>query len=197
MERLDAIVAGIGVLVVAVALGGVVTAPPAPEAASFAIGFVADRATLPAATANLNGDGTSGIPVSVPARNVSRVEFAVTVQLTGAPPTTTVNVVVTGPNGQRATGAGQGGAPGVQSQQTATIAVEVAPLPTAVTVQAADGAAALGSVNRTSANGTGTWNVEVTVQSGLPASPAQAAITVATTVVSWHAVVQPEVTNPR
>ena len=198
MEKLDAMVAALGVLVLAVALGGVVTAPPAAGAGSFTIGFVADRATLPAAQANQAGDGTARVPIPVSILNVSRLEFAVTVTLTGAAPTTTVSVAVEGPAGQRGSGAGSGGAQaGLTSSQTVSVPVDVAALPPPATVQAASADAALAAANSTAVNGTGAWTVSVTINSGLPASPAQAGISVATTVISYHAVVQPPVANPR
>jgi hypothetical protein len=197
MERLDALVAGLGVLVVAVALGGVVTAPPAGGAGTFTIGFVADRATLPPAQANLNGDGTATVPVQVGARNLTRLEFAIQVTLTGAPPTTTVAIAADGPARQHAEGPATVNAGVPTATASGTLALDLGPLPAPVTVQAGTTEGALAAANRGTNNGTGAWTISVTVQSGLPASPASAAISVTPTTVGYHAVVQPDVANPR
>lgn len=201
MERLDALVAGIGVLVVATALAGVVVSGPGPEGGgrAFRIGFPEQRIPLPAQQGSFSGDGTRDVPVQVTTPNATRVAF--TVRVTGAGPRAapdSVEVTLAGPDGRRESQQATLPGPGASADVTLAFERPVGRAPATQDVRGASEAQALAGVaGQAHRNGTGTWTVTVTVRGGLPVHNEAHTIVVESAVVAYRAVVQPEPVNPR
>lgn len=201
MERLDAIVAGIGVLVVAVALGGVIAAGPGGAGAAFHVVFTEQRVAVEAQEGAFAGDGSAEVPVEVAVANLTRLEF--TVRLSGAGPRAAadaVEVTLEGPDGRSETQRGQL-PPGGAAEVALTFTRTVRALPPAQDVEAASEAAAVAAaeVPPAPANGTGTWTFTVSASSGAigPLHAEAHDIVVDTVAFAYRGVVQPEVANPR
>ncbi|HEV8361554.1 MAG TPA: hypothetical protein VGR28_13980 [Candidatus Thermoplasmatota archaeon] len=199
MERLDAIVAGIGVLVVAVALGGVVATGPPAGAGSFAIAFLEQRQDLAPASGQGAGDGAVEVPVAVALRNLTTLTFSV--RVAGAGPRLapdTIQVTVTAPNGTtyRASPAQLPG-PGAQAEVTVPVEARVQAAPPAATIRAASQAAALAAAGAPTTNGTGNWTVTVGIAGGAPVHAESHTVTVNVAASTYRAVPQPDVANPR
>jgi hypothetical protein len=198
MERLDGIVGGLGVLVVAVALLGVaVSAPIAPGAQAFHVAFPEHAVPQPDQSGTIAGDGSHEFPVPIGARNLTRVTFALDVSAPGPRALAdTVTMTLQRPDGRTQQQTGTLGNPAAASL-TLTLDAPVGSPPAERDVRAPSSAAALAQVaGLASANGTGTWTVTVQVQSqgGAPLGPAHTEphqLTLRVAAVVFEAVVQP------
>lgn len=196
MERLDAVVAGLGVLVVAVALGGVVASGPGsgPE---FRVVFVEQPQPQEAQMAALAGDGSVDVPLEVATPNLTRLQ--VTVRVTGSGPRAaadSIEVTLAGPDGrsetQQATLAAGGPA-----DASVTFERPLRALPPEQRVRAASPEAAVAAADpgASPANASGTWTVTVGIAGGgLPQLHVEGHdIVVEATAYAFRATVQPEV----
>jgi hypothetical protein len=203
MERLDVLVAGLGVLVVATAMVGVATSPRIAGEGDFTIGFVEQRTALPAQQGAIAGDGQTDVPLQVQVRNLTRLE--VTVRVAGAGPRAApdaVTVTLTAPDGRAEQQQLQLPGPGPAAYATATFERDLGTAPPARVVAGADEAAALAAAAADSStnNGTGTWTVRVAITGGTPLAQVHNeghTIVVEAAAVGYRAVVQPETANPR
>lgn len=201
MERLDALVAGLGVLVVATALAGVVTSGPGGGARDFTVAFVEQRVPLEAQRGAFTGDNAAEVDVRVGLLNVTRLTF--TVRVTGAGPRASpdsVEVTLQGPDGrretQRATLPGPGGA--ADATLTFERAVASAPQPIIVRGASEDEAVAGVPASYASNNATGTWSVAASARGQVGALHTEGHnVVVEAVAMAYRAVVQPEPVNPR
>lgn len=200
MERLDAIVAGLGILVVAVALGGVVATGPGTGLATFRVVFTEQRVPLEAQDGAFAGDGSLDIPVQVNVTNLTSLTF--TVRVTGPGPRAAadgVEATLTGPDGRSESQQGQLG-PGGAADATLTFERAVRPLPAEQRIQARSEADAVARASGGApGNGTGAWTLTVSVSGGaLPQLHTENhSIVVETVASAFRGVVQPDVANPR
>lgn len=201
MERLDAMVAGIGVLVVGVALLGVATSGPGGGEAAFLLTFPTAATELPEATGTFAGDASTDVVAGVPLRNLTQLVFDVTVASGGASAgPTTIVVQVEGPQGQQ--DEQQLTMPVVQAQASsvsATLRFGLAQAPANTPVRAGSAGEAAAGAGPGTMNGTGDWTITVTAQSGQLglANRATYTVSVVPTATTYAAVAQPEAANPR
>jgi hypothetical protein len=195
MERLDALVAGIGILVVAVALGGVLAAGPGGNP-TFQVAFVEQREALEAQQASFAGEGSQEVTFVADVINATRLE--VVIRVTGAGPRAgadALEFVLTGPDGRSETLTGTL-PPGASATASVTFTREVQPVPPAQAVRAATPDEAVAAARPPSGGiaATGAYTVEVVARGSglLPAHVETHAITVEPTVVGLRGVVQPE-----
>lgn len=194
MERLDALVAGLGILVVAVALGGVVATGPGGGAA-FRVVFVESPTPLQAQNAAFSGDASTEVPVEVAVANLTRLQF--TVRVTGAGPRTgadALEVTLDGPDGRSETQQASLG-PGGAADASVTFERDVRAVPPEQRVRAASAAAAVdaATVAPAPANATGTWTFTIAASSALPQLHVEShSIVVEATAFAFRGTVQPD-----
>ncbi|MCA1813697.1 MAG: hypothetical protein LC624_07070 [Halobacteriales archaeon] len=196
MERLDGIVAGVGVLIVLLALGGAVSSGPA-GAADFHIAFPEQRLALPDATGSITGEGTLDLRFPVNVTNLTRVE--VQLQAVGQGPRVApddVTATLRGPDGRSIQAQGGIAGPGTGGEAAALeLRLPTGSAPAERDIRAASAGAALAQAGSlASANGTGTWTLSIGVQSqqGLGAAHNEAhAVTARIAAFAFRAVVQP------
>lgn len=196
MERLDAFVGGLGIVVVAAALVGAAASGPA-AALSFHIAFPEERSALPDASGSVAGDGAKDLPFRVDVLNLTRVEARV--EVVGQGPRVApddVTATLKAPDGRTVQARGSIAGPGTGGESAALdLSFPFAPAPAARDVLAPSEAAALAQVSGLAThNGTGTWTLTVAVRSqqGLGAAHAEAhAITARIAAFAARAVVQP------
>lgn len=169
MERLDAIVAGLGVLVVIVAIGGVVATGPG-AGAPFRVVFVEAGTPLEAQTAAFPGDGSTEVAVDVDVANLTRLQFTVRVAAAGPRPAAdTIEVTLVGPDGVSETQTGQLAAGGA-ADVSLTFDRPVRALPPEQSVRAANAGAAVAAAQAPpaegNATGMGPWTITVAASGG-------------------------------
>lgn len=195
MERLDALVAGLGVLVVAVALGGVVAT--GPGGAEYRVVFVEASSPLEAQQATFAGDSSTEVPVDVAAvDNLTRLEFTVRISAPGPRAgADALQVTLTGPDGVEETQQAQLAAGGADDA-TLTFERTVRALPPEQRVRAgsAEGAVAAAAVPPAGdAPGAGAWTVTVAASGGLPVGHVEAhTVVVETVAFAFRGQVQPD-----
>jgi hypothetical protein len=201
VERLDAIVAGIGVLVVLTAVLGAATAPEGVGERGFRIAFGTERLPQPEQEAIVTGDGSAELVVPISARNATRLEFQVEVSAPG-PRLVADSLTITLASPEGATEERTGTLPaGPGGSVTVDFAVDVGAAPAERTVRAEDPDGALAQAQSlASANGTGNWTLTAGIasQGGLAAVHTEAhRILVRPSVIAYEASVQPEVPPAR
>jgi hypothetical protein len=196
VERLDAIVAGIGVVVVGVALLGAASSGPG-GAQSFHLAFPEQRTALPDATGSITGDGSTDLSFPVEVGNLTRVDVQLQVVSNG-PRVTPDDVTATlkAPGGRSVQAKGSIAGPGTGGEAASLeMRLPVGAAPPEQDVRAASEAAALQQAQALAArNGTGTWTltVQVASQQGLGAVHNEAhTITAKLAAFAFEAVVQP------
>ena len=201
MERLDAIVAGIGVLVVAVAIGGVVATGPGGQP-TFDVVFQEVRSPLAPQQASFTGDASVEVPFNLAAQpNLTRLE--VTVRVAGAglrAAGDALTITLVGPDGREETQEAQL-PPGGAADASVTFQRTFRSLPAAQQVRAADEAAAVAAAQVPAAaqNGTGTWTVTVaaSTQGPPPLHVENHTVAVEPVAFTFRGVVPTAVVDPR
>lgn len=195
VERLDGLVGGIGLLIVVAALGVAMSASPAASQV-FRVGFPEQRASLPAQTGSIAGDGSQELRVAVGAANLTRLEFTLSVHADG-PRVAGDTIVATlrHPDGRSEQKTGTLAGPGTAADASLSFAENLTAAPPEQAVRAPGPVDALAQEQGlASSNGTGTWSLTVAIagQAGVGAVHAEShALRLETAAVSYQAVVLP------
>lgn len=168
METIDIAIVVLGVVVLASAVAGALLYEPDGAARTFNVDWTVDSASLDSQEDTIGaGGGSQTFSFDVPQRNVTKGTFTTTVQVgSGHVNQDNVNVTVTAPNGE--TAADDTTLAAGASQATLEVSVRVATVPTQAAVEARNASEAVALLDEEHGTdaGTGTWEVEVTVNHG-------------------------------
>lgn len=194
METIDIAIVVLGVVVLASAVAGALLYEPDAGARTFTVDWTVDAASLDSQDASLGSSGGSEtFSFDVPQRNVTKGTFTATLQVeSGHVSQDTLNVTVTAPNGD--TVADETPLASGSSQTSLEVSLTVATVPTQAKVQAQNATEAVAKLDEKHGTdaGTGTWQVEVTVDHGTGLYAGSHDVEVAPNVGFFGAEVTPE-----
>lgn len=192
MQKLDAVVALVGALLLALAVGGAALSGGVGATAPYHVTFPTTSVPLDEGNAaHFEGAYTDAFTFSVDADGVASVHVNATVSFLGNPAGATMRALLRAPNGTEYAGEATFPDAGVGARSaTVSIVAPVAPVPAPADVEAVDADAARDAANVTSQEARGEWTLEVGFSSGLaPASSATTSWEAAATV--WRAQAEP------
>lgn len=196
VNRVDGVILGVGVIVLVASILGVVLYDE-EGGQTFTVSWAEGEATTLDEQSDSGGPGEYTFQVPVNGTLIADVGFTIDVAANGAQVSDdNVSVAVEGPTGQTGSCAFTISATGGQNSCQTTISVNEQPEGFSLTAQNRTAAEQMAIDRVASGNGTGVWNVTVTVDGGTELQEPSYSITVTPTVTEWNPEVQIPTTGP-